>query len=96
MCPGYRKCAQNFMCPGSRNVPEILSYTALGKVKEMSMPQTRNVNFPAHLMGLPYPGNLGFLPVIYMLQLPTTQPCIMPMNYICKTSQGIIYIDHNV
>ena len=32
----YRKCARNFMYPGSGNVPEILPYTVPGKVKEMS------------------------------------------------------------
>ena len=45
--------------------------TAPGKVKEMSKfpgvgnvhARTRNVNFPAHFMGFPCPGNLGFLPV---------------------------------
>ena len=45
MCPGYRKCAQNFMYPGLGNVPEILPYTAPGKVKEMSKyPDVRNVH----------------------------------------------------
>ena len=29
----YRKCAWNLMCPDLGNVPEILPYTALGKVK---------------------------------------------------------------
>ena len=38
MCP-------NFMCPGSGNVPEILHYTAPGKVKEMSkFPGVGNVH----------------------------------------------------
>ena len=45
MCFGYRKCAQNFMCPNSDNVPEILSHTAPGKVKEMSkFPGVGNVH----------------------------------------------------
>ena len=56
------------MCPVSGNVPEILPYTAPGKVKEMSKflgvgNVQRNVNFPGHFMGFPCPGNLGFLPV---------------------------------
>ena len=29
----------------------------------MSIPLTRNVNYPAYIMGFPGPGNLGFLPV---------------------------------
>ena len=42
---GYRKCAQNFMCPGSGNVPEILPYTAPGIVNEMSkFPGVGNVH----------------------------------------------------
>ena len=69
----YRKCAQNFMCPGSGNVPEILPYTAPGKVKEMSkFPGVGNVHAMnkkyAHFMGFPCPGNLGFLPVFSSLK----------------------------
>ena len=31
LCPGYRKCAQNFMCPGSGNVLKFCPiYTAPG------------------------------------------------------------------
>ena len=56
------------MCHGSGNVPEILPYTAPGKVTEMSKfpgvgKCTRNVNFPGHFIGFPCPGNLRFLPV---------------------------------
>ena len=30
----------------------------------MSIPWTGNVNYPAHFMGFPGPGNLRFLPVV--------------------------------
>ena len=41
----YKKLAQNFMCPGPGNVPEILPYTAPGKVKEMlKFPGVGNVH----------------------------------------------------
>ena len=80
------------------NLSEILPYTVPGNVKEMSkfpgvgnvhtMKSTGNVNYHAHFMVFPGPGNLGFL-----LVLPNTKSDLLncieqpglsdPMNAQC-------------
>ena len=60
------------MCPGSGNVPEILPYTAPGKVKEMSKflgvgnvhAMNKKCKLSCTFYGIFCPGNLGFPPVI--------------------------------